>query len=158
MNARRTMGTLALFGCLFLATAQDRAHATGPPDVPDLSDPAVLNQFVPVGLSPFAGDPDFPMLLLANRERETPQLLLAILDARNGKETWSLRSDAPVFYLLLADPATIQRAFLDHGFAVRGEPSGEFIATGPDGAEELMARLQEGYLRCRGLSSPGAIL
>lgn len=152
MNPGRVFGALVVLVFVFLLPIHVPAHAPRATGVPDLSDPIVLNQFVPVGISPFGGDPDFPMVLLANRSEESPQFVLIILDARNGKETWSIGGDTPVFYVLFADRTTIQQAFLDHGFAVRGEPSGEFIAAGPGEAEKLLAQLREGYLRCRGLA------
>ncbi len=155
MNARRVVGALVALGFLLLPP-QGRAQAARPPGVPDLSDPAVLEQFLPMGYSPFGGDPDFPMLLLANRGEEAPRFLLVIIDARNGRETWSLWEDAPVFYLLFADSTTVQQAFLDQGFALGGAPSGEFIAAGPEGAEGLASQLREGYLRSRSLASRGA--
>lgn len=155
MKSRRVIVLLVVCGVLLLSL-QARTAAARPPGVPDLNDPAVLAQFVPVGLSRLGDDPDFPVLLLANLGEGVPQFLLVILDARNGKQTWSLREDAPVFYLLFVDPTTIQQAFLDEGFAGRGQPSGQFIAGGPDTAEELMAQLREGYLRYRGLARLGA--
>ncbi len=155
MNFRRTIVALVISGLVSLPPAQLSAQPAHPAGVPNLSDSAVLKQFVPVGQSPLAGDPDFPVVLLANRSERDPQLLLVVLDARNGKATWSFGEDAAVFYLVFSDPATLQQAFLDEGFAARGEPSGEFLAAGPDAAEELMARLREGYLLCRGLARLG---
>jgi hypothetical protein len=145
MNTRRLVGALAALALLLLSH-QGRAQAARPPGVPDLSDPAVLEGFVPMGYSPFGGDPDFPMLLLANRAEDTPQFLLVLIDARHGRQTWSIREDTPVFYLLFADPGTVQQAFLDQGFALGGPPSGEFLAAGPEGAERLVSQLREGYL------------
>ena len=157
MQSRHLIVVLAACCGLLLTPARGRAEAA-PPSVPDLTDAAVLDRFAPVGLAMLDGDPDFPAVLLANLGEGAPQFLLVILDARNGKETWSLRDDAAVFYLLLADPATIQRAFLDAGFAAGGTASGEFVAAGPGGAEELLARLREGYLRSRGLARPGTVI
>lgn len=158
MKFRRMIVVLAVCGGLCLISAGVRADAAYPTGVPDLTDPSVLNQFVPVGLSTLGGDPDFPALLLANIGEGPPQFLLVVLDARNGKETWSLREDAAVFYVLLAGPTTIQQAFLDVGFAAGGRPSGDFIDAGPDGVEGLMAQLHEAYQRCRDLARLGAAI
>ncbi len=158
MKSRRMIVLLVVCSVLSLLSAQARTEAAPPSGVPDLTDPAVLAKFAPVGLSRLGDDPDFPVLLLANLGEGVPQFLLVILDARNGKKTWSLREDAAVFYLLFVDRTTIQQAFLDEGFAGGGQPSGKFIAGGPDTAEELMARVREGYLRYRGLARLGAVI
>lgn len=159
MKSRRISTlTVVLAACcgLLLISAPGRAEAAPPPNVPDLTDPTVQDRFAPISLAMLDGDPDFPAVLLANRGEGAPQFLLVILDARNGKETWSLRDDAAVFYLLLAAPTKIQQAFLDAGFADRGTASGEFVAAGPGEAEELLGRLREGYLRARRLTRLGA--
>jgi hypothetical protein len=105
--------------------------------------------FVPLSVAHLEGDPDFPALFLGNTGREYPQFLLVILDARNGKQTWSLKEDATIFFLLLTDPTTVQQAFLDEGFATTGKPSGKFIAGGPEAAEHLLVRLRESHERSR---------
>ena len=155
MTSHRTILALFVAALVVLPPAPVFAGAGQPQGVPDLTDPAVLKQFVPVSLSGLNGDPDFPVLLFARRGEGVPQFLLLIVDARNGKETWSLREDAAVFYALFADPTTIHRAYLDKGFAATGAPSGEFVAAGPETAEDLVARLGEGYVRSRGLARIG---
>ncbi len=114
-----------------------------PAGVPDLADPAVQASFVPLDTVTLNGDPNFPGLFLGNITGEYPQFLLVILDARNGKETWSLREDAAIFFLLLTGPGKVRRAFLDEGFASRGNPSGTFMEGGPEGALHLLERLRE---------------
>ncbi len=158
MKSRRMIALLVVCGVLSLLPAQARTAGAAPSGAPDLTDPSVLAKFVPVGLSHLGNDPDFPVLLLANLGEGVPQFLLVIFDARNGKETWSLREDAGVFYLLLADPTTIQQVFLDEGFATRGEPSGKFIGAGPERTDELVARLREAYIRCRGVARLGTVI
>lgn len=114
-----------------------------------------MAQFTPMSISRFNDDPDSPLLLLAKPGEAGPQFLLLIVDARNGKDTWSLREDAAVFCLALAAPTTIQQVFLDEGFASRGKPSGQFIAAGPEAAEEMIVRLMESHRRSRGLARLG---
>lgn len=152
MPYRRMLIVVVVAALLYLSAGQASGEMTRPAGVPDLLDPAVQTQFVALSVAHLNGDPDFPALFLGNTTREFPQFLLVILDARNGKETWSLREDAAIFFLLLADPETIQQAFLDEGFAATGTPSGTFTAAGPQSAEHLLARLREGHRRSRGLA------
>ena len=81
-----------------------------------------------------------------------------ILDARNGKETWSFREDAAVFVAVYSDPATVHRAFLDEGFAANGQASGRFIRGGPESVADLVTEFQEGFLRSRGLARGGQVI
>jgi hypothetical protein len=128
------------------------AGATHPPGVPDLTDPAVLGSFLPLGMGQLGGDPDFPVIFLGNTSGDLPRFMLVILDARNGKNTWSVQEDAAIFFLLLADSDTIQQAYLDKGFAASGKASGEFMATGMEGLERLLVQLREGHNRSRRLT------
>ncbi|MGE5851423.1 MAG: hypothetical protein ACM362_14945 [Candidatus Methylomirabilota bacterium] len=147
---------LTLFAALLLTvTARVTAAAMYPPGVPNFNDPGVQTEFVRVAVSRFEEDPDFPVLVLARLTEEPPQFLLVILDARNGKETWSLREDQAVFYMLLSDPGTILQAYLDDGFASGGKPSGRFTAAGPETVSELIAKLRESHRRSRGLARVG---
>lgn len=142
--------TLMLLAAMLLtATARFSAAAVYPPGVPNFNDPGVQTEFVRVAVSRFEEDPDFPVLVLARLTEEPPQFLLVILDARNGKETWSLREDQAVFYMLLSDPGTILQAYLDDGFALGGKPSGRFTAAGPETVGELIAKLRESHRQSR---------
>jgi hypothetical protein len=123
-----------------------------PPDMPNLVDPDLQNELILVALSPLDGDPDFPVLVLARVHERLPQLLLVIVDARNGKDTWSLREDHAIFFVLFTDSTSVERAYLDEGFATSGKPSGTFVAAGPDDMEELMAKLRESRRRSSKLS------
>ncbi len=150
MDARRILPAALI--AVFLSLGGAHAQTVLPPGVPDLRDPAVQAEYMPIDISYLNGDPDFPLVVLARRDEGSPQFLALVIDARNGKETWSLREDRAVFYILFVDRTTIQRAFLDEGFAARGEPSGNFIPGGPETAEVMFARLGEAYMRCRGLA------
>lgn len=148
MSSRRFV--LMLLATVLL-TGMARVSAAGvyPPGVPNLTDLGIQTEFVRVAFSRYEEDPDFPVLVLANLTEGLPQFLLVILDARNGKETWSLQEDRAVFFMLLSDPATVLRAYLDEGFATDGKPSGEFSTAGPDAVNELIAKLRESHRRSR---------
>ena len=155
MTSHRMFAALLFTATLLAAGPRAFGETHYPPGVPNLADPGLLAQFIPLSISRLAEDPDFPVLLLANRGEGSPQFILVIVDARNGKETWSLREDAPVFYVLFNDLTTIHQAFLDEGFASRGTPSGHFIAAGPEAAGELLARLRARQDLSRGPGRPG---
>lgn len=155
MLPRRIALKFLVVAALLTSAPPARAEGASPPGVPDLTDPARQEEYRPLALSQLNEDPDFPMLLLARLVEGSPPFLLVIYDARNGKDTWSLREDAAVFYALFADLSTVQQAFLDEGFAGKGKPSGQFLAAGPDEVEALMARLQESHQRSRGVARMG---
>ena len=79
---------------------------------------------------------------------------MVVVDARNGKDTWSLREEPVVFYLLFSEGTGDQQIFLDEGFADQGHASGVFIAGGPEEFKHLLARLGASYSRYR--SSAGS--
>lgn len=99
-----------------------------PAGVPNIFDPEVRAHFQPVAVTTLQGNADFPVLLLLNTAGEQPQAVVLALDARNGKETWSLVSDPIILIVVFADPTTIQWLYVDAGFVERGEPSGSYIA------------------------------
>jgi hypothetical protein len=99
-------------------------------------------QFVPLSLTLLNGDPDFPVLFAEQANGSFPQIVLLVVDARNGKDTWSLRDDPIVFYLLFSDATTVEQVFLEvcrsgAGFrgVHRGGTRGGGIARGPPGRE-----------------------
>ncbi|MBI3122350.1 MAG: hypothetical protein HYZ03_08720 [candidate division NC10 bacterium] len=98
-----------------------------PSGVPNVFDPEVRAQFQPVGVANLRGNPDFPVLILQNTVGGQPQVILLGLDARNGKDNWSLASDPIILIVLFADPETILGAHVDAGFAERGKPSGQYM-------------------------------
>jgi len=149
MRCRPLVLALLVAAGVLAAGARASADTTFPAGIPDLRDPEIRSRFMLLNLARLDDDPDFPVLMLAGVGAGSPALLVVIVDARNGKETWSLREDAAVFYLMLADPTTVERAFLDEGFAASGKASGRFTAAGPGAAENLMARLRESHGRTR---------
>ena len=134
-----------------VGVAEVAAGTIRPVGVPDLTDPETQARFVALSVSLLHGDPDFPALFLGNLTEDPPQFLVVIVDARNGRDNWSLREDAAIFLLILADPGTIEQAFLDEGFATNGTPSGTFMAAGPETAGNLLNALREIHRRLRSL-------
>lgn len=128
-HSRRWSGGVALM--LFLLILASIPAWAGQPllpsDVPNVFDPEVRARFQPVGVANLRGNPDFPVLILQNTVGGQPQVILLGLDARNGKESWSLASDPIILIVLFADPETILGAHVDAGFAERGKPSGQFM-------------------------------
>jgi len=89
--ALRILRNLLVAAALLVPMAPALAGDGHPTPVPNLTDPAVLDEFMPLALSRLNEDPDFPMLLLGRLGQASPQYLLVIYDARNGKDTWSVR-------------------------------------------------------------------
>lgn len=129
-SVRRPIGMLALFLAVpllagFPAWAGQSPLPTG---VPNIFDPEVRAKFQPVAVVNLRGNPDLPMLVLVNAVGEQPQAMALGLDARNGKDTWSLGSDPIFLIVLFADPSTILGVHVDVGFSREGKPSGEYMA------------------------------
>ncbi len=138
---RRRIALMLLAAALTVA-APVFGEPVYPPGVPNLTDPQVQRELVLVTVSLLDGDPDFPVLLLARASEGPGQFLLVLVDARNGKDTWSLAEDRAVLFMLLSESATVLETYLDEGFAADGTPSGRFRAAGPDQVAELMAKLR----------------
>jgi len=126
----RLAGWLLLVVGFFLLAAIPAwaGEPTLPADVPNIYDPEVRAQFQPVGVANLLGNPDFPVVLLLNIAGEQPQALLIGLDARNGKETWSLATDPIILIVVFADGTLIQGLYVDTGFADLGKASGIYAA------------------------------
>jgi hypothetical protein len=88
----------------------------------------VRAKFHPVGLANLSGNPDFPVLILENGAGEHPQAMLLGVDARNGKDSWSLASDPIILIILFADHRDILAVYVDTGFADQGRASGTYTA------------------------------
>ncbi|OGD43093.1 hypothetical protein A2127_00355 [Candidatus Jorgensenbacteria bacterium GWC1_48_12] len=97
-----------------------------PAEIPNIFDPEVRAQYQPVDVANLRGNPDFPVLILQNIVGGQPQTMLVGLDARNGKEGWSLASDPIILIILFANPETILGTYVDAGFADSGKPSRVF--------------------------------
>jgi hypothetical protein len=118
---------LVLAVILLCGIPASAAAAVLPADVPNIYDPAVRARFAPVMVTNLQGNPDFPMVLLVNTTGEQPEALLVGLDARNGTDTWSLTGD-PIILIVAFAQETIQRLYVDTGFAGQGAASGNYAA------------------------------
>jgi len=112
-------------------------QAAIPEGVPNIFDAEVRAQFEPVAVINLRGNPDFPMLLLVNKAGEEPLAMVLGLDARNGKESWSLASDPIILIILFSDPSTISAVHVDAGFSEQGKPSGTYMAVDNPGSLTL---------------------
>ncbi len=112
-------------------------QAALPEGVPNIFDGDVRAQFEPVGVINLRGNPDFPMLVLSHKVGEQPQGMVLGLDARNGKDTWSLASDPIILIVLFSDPSTISAVHVDAGFSEQGKPSGTYTAVQNPGSLTL---------------------
>ena len=112
-------------------------QAAIPEGVPNIFDAEVRAQFEPVAVINLRGNPDFPMLLLVNKGGEEPQAMVLGLDARNGKDSWSLASDPIILIILFSDPSTISAVHVDAGFSEQGKPSGTYMAVDNPGSLTL---------------------
>lgn len=130
--ARRLSGWLGLFLLAIILTGMPAwaGQPVLPNGVPNVFDPEVRARYQPVGMVSLRGNPDFPVLILQNTAGEQPLVMLLGLDARNGKDTWSLASDPIILIVLFADQETILGTYMDTGFAELGKPSGQFMTLG----------------------------
>jgi hypothetical protein len=108
-----------------------------PAGVPNIYDPEVQAHFQPLEAGNLRDNPDFPVVLFANTSGEQPQALLLGLDARNGKDTWSLTTDPIILIVVFADETTIQGVYVDTGFADLGKASGQYAAVGEESLPAL---------------------
>jgi len=152
VRSRFALALLAA-GVLLTAATPVSVGPLYPPGVPNLTDPDVQNSMLVLAISQLDGDPDFPVLVLAGTSQELPRYLLVVVDARNGKDLWSLLEDRPVFFMVFSEPTVLRAAYLDEGFATNGKPSGTFTAAGPGAVDALVAELRDGHRRARGLAA-----
>lgn len=116
---------------LFLAATVAAGNAWAqewslPKEVPDLLNPQVVKTYALVGTGTLFGDPDFPVIVLQHRGDGAPARVLVVVDARNGKSSWSLQEDPVIFVLVLNSPTGPTVSFADEGFLGTGQPSGVF--------------------------------
>lgn len=141
---RQVWRSLVVLSAFILVAAAGSVWADGkhdlPKSVPDLFNPEVRAQYRPVQVGSVRENPDLPLLMLVNINGENPKAVLIGLDARNGKNTWSLNTDPIVLIALFSDPSTITDLYLDAGFAKQGAPSGNYQSV-PDPKVELLPEL-----------------
>jgi hypothetical protein len=128
-SSPRTGWLLLLVGFVLVVVSPAwAAQPTLPAGVPNIYDPAVRAHYQPVGVTNLQDNPDLPLLLLLNDTEEPPSALLLGLDARNGKDTWSLSTDPIILIVVFADTTTVQGVYVDTGFADGGKASGIYAA------------------------------
>ena len=128
-SARTSIWPLLLGFVIVVSAIPARAsQPTLPAGVPNIHDPSVLAHFQAEGVADLDGNPDFPVLLLTSTDAGQSQTLLLGLDARNGKETWSLAADPIILIVVFPGETTVPGLYVDTGFADRGEASGTYAA------------------------------
>ena len=127
-----------VLACLLLVAGPVWAEGkpTLPGGVPNLFDPAVRAHYQPTLVGNLLANPDLPLVMLINTTGTQPEAVVVALDARNGTDTWSLRTDPIVLIALFADPATMTDLYFDSGFLEQGTPSGSFQSV-PDPLKTL---------------------
>jgi len=117
-----------------------------PPAVPDFTDAETLTHFAPVAQGRLWDNPDFPVLLIRGIESADPVYVLIVLDARNGKETWSLVEDPMILVSVAKREEESPETYVDEGFVTQGKPSGAFIQVeGATNFNDLTGLLEAGY-------------
>ena len=139
--SRRRIGRLillvAFLSVVFPWLPAWAAQPTLPAGVPNIFDPEVQANYQVIGVANLRGNPDFPAVLLLSTEEGKPEAILLGLDARNGEEVWSLKSDPIILIVVLTEPATIQGLYVDSGFADQGKASGSFTAVDKEDSPAL---------------------
>jgi len=133
------MTTLVVLALLVLISGSAWAAelAAFPSGVPDLSNPDIRAKYRPVQVGNVGGNPDLPLVILVSDAKDTPRAVLVGLDARNGKNTWSLLADPIVLIVLFENPTTITELLVDPGFLRQGTPSGSFERVPHPGLDAL---------------------
>jgi len=111
-----------------------------PDGIPNLTDPQVGAGWQMFQVGALDHDPDFPLVVFMNVTGNQPAAMLFAVDARNGKETFSLVSDPVILVAVFADPQTVTRIYYDEGFSGDGHPSGEFTQS-PNPSQESLIHL-----------------
>lgn len=118
---------------------------TPPAGIPDFADAETLAHFTPVAQGSLWGNPDFPVLLARGLEPTGPVFILIVLDARNGKDTWSLVEDPMILVTVAERDGDSPATYVDEGFVTRGVPSGTFVEVGGATLSDLPDLLEGGY-------------
>ena len=117
-----------------------------PRAVPDFTDAETLTHFAPVAQGRLWGNPDFPVLLIRGIESADPVYVLIVLDARNGKETWSLVEDPMILVSVAKREEESPETYVDEGFVTQGKPSGAYVQVeGATNFNDLTGLLEAGY-------------
>ncbi|MGH7362279.1 MAG: hypothetical protein ACREJ7_02990 [Candidatus Methylomirabilales bacterium] len=116
-----------------------------PPVIPDFRDAETLARFTPVAQGRLWGNPDFPILLIRGLQATDPLFVLIVLDARNGKDTWSLVEDPMILVTVGKRGEEGPETYVDEGFVTEGTPSGAFVAVEGATLSDLTGLLEAGY-------------
>jgi len=116
-----------------------------PPAVPDFTDVETLSRFTPVAQGRLWGNPDFPILLIRGVGATDPLFVLVVLDARNGKETWSLIEDPMILVTVGKRGEEDPETYVDEGFVTHGAPSGALVEVEGATLNDLTGLLEAGY-------------
>ena len=116
-----------------------------PPVIPDFRDAETLARFTPVAQGRLWGNPDFPILLIRGLQATDPLFVLIVLDARNGKNTWSLIEDPMILVTVGKRGEEDPETYVDEGFVTEGTPSGAFVAVEGGTLSDLTGLLEAGY-------------
>ena len=116
-----------------------------PPVIPDFRDAETLARFTPVAQGRLWGNPDFPILLIRGLQATDPLFVLIVLDARNGKDTWSLVEDPMILVTVGKRGEEDPETYVDEGFVTEGTPSGAFVAVEGATLSDLTGLLEAGY-------------
>jgi hypothetical protein len=115
-----------------------------PNAIPDFTDAETLRHFTPVAQGRLWGNPDFPVLLMRGLEPTDPAFVLIVLDARNGKDTWSLIED-PMILVTVGKQDEAPETHVDEGFVTQGTPSGAYVEVEGATLSDLSGLLEGGY-------------
>lgn len=116
-----------------------------PPVIPDFRDAETLARFAPVAQGRLWGNPDFPILLIRGLQATDPLFVLIVLDARNGKDTWSLVEDPMILVTVGKRGEEDPETYVDEGFVTEGTPSRAFVAVEGATLSDLTGLLEAGY-------------
>lgn len=116
-----------------------------PPVIPDFRDAETLARFTPVAQGRLWGNPDFPILLIRGLQATDPLFVLIVLDARNGKNTWSLIEDPMILVTVGKRGEEDPETYVDEGFVTGGTPSGAYVAVEGATLSDLTGLLEAGY-------------
>lgn len=151
---RNLLVTATLILAALLPAAVLAEQPALPPDVTNLFDAETSLSLLPIGEGALFGNPDFPVVLLRNLAHPGPSLIMIVVDARNGKETWTLGEDPIVLVLLGYEAPDKREAYVDEGFLTQGSASGQFVALDT----ETPARMGDAIERGLSLARPQTLM
>jgi hypothetical protein len=113
------------------------AQGALPDGVPNVLDPDIRQSYQPYQVGNLEGNPDFPVVSFMARAGQSPAAVLVAVDARNGRESWSLASDPIILIAVFSDARAVSSVYLDSGFARQGAPTGVYTKLTEGNADTL---------------------